>query len=142
MGKPVKIDMKVIGRGGTEYDPKDFDIKFYPSNPDALEISDDGVMTAKQNTLVWVLVVARINGILQTKELKVWTGNGIVAFKPASENMAVIKGKPISVILNGVTGGGKEVEVASEDIHATYVSADPSIARLQYVFTCLTFLFS
>ena len=130
MGKSVKVDMKVIGRGGTEYNPNDFDIKFYASDPDALEISDDGVMTAKKNTLTWVLVVARINGILQTKELKVWTGNGIVAFKPASENMAVIKGKPISLILKGLTGGGKEVDVAPEDIHATYVSADPSIATV------------
>jgi len=125
---PVKLDIKVTGQYDKEYPLSDFDIDYWVSDPNLLEISPDGVMTAKGVGLAFVEVSALVDGVQQVKTCRVTVDADYNRLEPNKTSLQPLVGYSAKLTINAVSP--MERKLAVPDENTTYESLDTSIATV------------
>ncbi len=127
-GESQQIVAKICSPYLTEHPMEDFYIKYYSSDPSVLTVDDNGVMTAVGTGIVWVEAVAFVDGVLQTKQYKIFAGDKFETIGVNVNALNMIQGYTADLAVEGSTTFGRSVEIPAENVK--YFSSDDSVVTV------------
>ncbi len=125
----VKMDLKVTGRHFKEYDLADFNIDYYVSNPDVLEVTKDGVLKAIGTGYSEVVAVAEVGGVNQIKQIRVYAGETVEKVNASVNDLKMINGNTTKLDVITESNFGNKNTITDE-AEITYASSDTSVATV------------
>ncbi|MBQ4088055.1 MAG: S-layer homology domain-containing protein [Clostridia bacterium] len=128
LGEQVPLDFKIYGNYMKEYDPKDFDIDYWVSDPDKLTVDENGVMTAHGTGEVWVVANANINGFIQIKEYRILAGEKFEELNTNLSALSMLNGYSSTVTVEAVTTFGNKEMIDPSKI--SFEIADTNVATV------------
>ncbi len=127
-GESQEIIAKICSPYLTDHPLEDFDIKYYSSDPSVLTVDENGVMTAVGTGVVWVEAVAFVDGVLQTKQYKIFAGDKFETIGINVNALNMIQGYTADLAVEGSTTFGRSVNIPTENI--TYTTTDENVVTV------------
>ncbi|MBQ4086965.1 MAG: S-layer homology domain-containing protein [Clostridia bacterium] len=124
----IQLGLRVAGRYNVQYPLSDFDISYEYSNPGVVEIDENGVAKSIGAGMTYVLAKAYVNGRIQTKHFRIYSGDRIETVKVNANALNMVAGHTLQLDCQAETRFG-QVYALPEGV-ATFASSDAAVVSV------------